>query len=372
MALQDSGRMTSTQDIAEIRKLFLKLCTVIGVRVSKLQLDSETRTMVLERNLAYIFDTLNDKRTVLRLAASKSLGLIVKRLGQELSLPVLDFLFSGLDSGSGWQRLIPSHMQSIQQRNESLEIPNLDDRHFISIDHQLWHGSTYSLAHVMLAQAIPDDLLIQVCHFISAALNFCKKSGQGTLVGEDVREAACLCVWVLVRKYNRGPHLDSFETQQDLATGNCLQGLVLEMIKAACLDPSNNVRRAASAALQETIGRHPSKVADSVELGRELSTIVDSQGVSSRQVAMLVTALKVSRLSHTYWRMIAMELCRWRGLMSEDLKTRRLAAKSLACIAVKTANDTKTVIQLLVDDLLLREDEGRRQGAYYICSFLRL
>ena len=87
---------------------------------------------------------------------------------------------------------------------------------------------------------------------------------------------------------------------------------------AASLDSAGNIRRGASAALQELIGRHP----DTIEQGISTVQVVDYHAVSLRARAMVEVSLAASKLSDIYWPVILEGLLSWRGVGSPDAQSR--------------------------------------------------
>lgn len=78
-------------------------------------------------------------------------------------------------------------------------------------------------------------------------------------------------------------------------TSSLLQSLATSLVVTATLDPSGNVRRAASAALQELVGRHP----DSIVAGIALVQAVDYHAVALRSRACLEVAARAAAAPYT-------------------------------------------------------------------------
>ena len=109
-----------------------------------------------------------------------------------------------------------------------------------------------------------------------------------------------------------------------------MHDLSLRLISLACLDPAGNIRRGASAALQEMVGRHP----DRISHGLKLVQIVDYYTVASRANAMLKVTSEVVRLPDRCFLDLVGGLVGWRGSASQNISDRRLAAQSIGYVSV--------------------------------------
>ena len=145
--------------------------------------------------------------------------------------------------------------------------------------------------------------------------------------------------------------------------------LSCELLVAATLDPSGNIRRGASAALQELIGRHP----DTVSQGIPLVQIVDYQAVSLRSRAILEVAVDAARLDQLYEQSIIIGLLGWRGVGSPDAPSRRYVASAMGLIATSGSQDKmETIIAKVCQNL--RTNRSRqveaRHGLLYSLAMI--
>lgn len=296
------------------------------------------------------FEELENPTTVVRYAAGKALGHVVSGQATSMSAEILDFLFSNLDQDwEEWRERMPHYHHGLNLGAD--DEMNMDLTTFSVPNHDLWHGHLLALAHMLMMRAVPSQFLARCCQSAIVALSFSQISPSGTLIGENVRDAACWCVWALARKYVDAEELWNGSTSY-------LQTLATELIQVACLDPTNNIRRAASAALQELIGRNPNKIS----FGLELSTIVDSAGVSAGSSGMLLTTPRVSRLSDQYWQVMLHWLTSWRGIAHKSIAIRRTAAQSIGIIAVKSAKHVSATLQRLTTAFHVAEEHITRHG----------
>jgi hypothetical protein len=116
-------------------------------------------------------------------------------------------------------------------------------------------------------------------------------------------------------------------------TDSILQVLGTELVTTASLDPAGNIRRGASAALQELIGRHP----DTVENGIWVVQAVDYHAVARRSRAMEEVAFNATKLSNQYAEALLDGILGWRGVGDVDVASRRVAGATFGTIAAELA-----------------------------------
>ncbi|CRK42033.1 hypothetical protein BN1708_016911, partial [Verticillium longisporum] len=159
------------------------------------------------------------------------------------------------------------------------------------------------------------EMLPAIIAALLLALAFEKRSTSGSSVGANVRDAACFGIWALARRYTTAELLavptgeTTSSSSSSSAPPSILQRLATELTVTASLDPAGNIRRGASAGLQELIGRHP----DTVDKGIWLVLTVDYHAVALRARALHEGALKAAKLSPVYGRALLRGLLDWRG-----------------------------------------------------------
>jgi tubulin-specific chaperone D len=140
-----------------------------------------------------------------------------------------------------------------------------------------------------------------------------------------------------------------------------IQVLAIELVCAACVDPSGNIRRAASAALQELTGRHPNTILQGISLVQ----VVDYHAVARRSRAMTDVSKGAAALGRIYWCALVNSLMSWRGIGSPDAESRRVAAAALGELSLQEPYITiKDVLQRLSEELsnVSRNDVEARHG----------
>ncbi|KAH8155742.1 uncharacterized protein LAJ45_00752 [Morchella importuna] len=186
-----------------------------------------------------------------------------------------------------------------------------------------WHGATLTLATFLRQRAVRStDVLERVVRSIIDSLHFEQRRATFAL-GGNVRDAACYAAWSLARSYTT----DELLAVGDIdGRGNVQQLLATELAVAGCLDPLGNIRRAASAALQELIGRHPNTIIEGIRVVQ----VVDYNAVALRRRSVVAVAEEIAALDVGYWDAIVGGIVEgWRGVGSSDLEGRKLSGLGL-------------------------------------------
>ena len=288
---------------------------------------------VLEDIINNLLAALADSDTPVRQAASKALSIITLSLDRSMAAEVSEAVIAGLEDDVLWDNVPEttadgSHVstgQTIRQRN------------LTAVNPIRWQGLVLTLSHLLFRKAPPITQLPAILNCLIIALSFEQRSPSGASLGSNVRDAACFGIWSLVRKYTTSElsavDLSVVPALETDAFGNTvLQMLGIELLTTAILDPSGNIRRGASAALQELIGRHP----DAVERGIEIVQVVDYRAVGLRSRALTEVSVKAARLGQCYWRAILASLMTWRGIGATDVESRRLSAEAIGLLVIST------------------------------------
>ncbi len=131
--------------------------------------------------------------------------------------------------------------------------------------HGAWHGACLCLAELGRRGLLLPSRLPQAVALVVRALAYDVVRGSCSL-GAHVRDAACYVGWSFARAYD--PAVLSAQ----------LPALASALLVTAATDREVNVRRAASAAFQENVGRQGSAVAH----GITLVTLADYFAVGNR------------------------------------------------------------------------------------------
>ena len=282
---------------------------------------------VLE-TINHLIDSLDDKDTLVRYAASKSLSILTAELGPDEAAQVVEEVLQGMEKDVLYYD--PATGKQVLNTETNCSNYFILRRNFSEVNAFRWHGLIMTLSQLLLHRSSPEHKLPHILTALISGLNFEQRSTAGALVGSNVRDAACLGIWALARQYTTQQllaiNLDANKYGQLLGRSvSTLQLLANELIITATLDPAGNIRRGASAALQELIGRHP----DTIDKGIEVVQVVDYHAVARRSKALTDVSFAASSLSSFYWSTILDGLLGWRGVDSPDILSRRDTALTI-------------------------------------------
>lgn len=351
------------------RKLTIKVLRSITLQAIYSHYNSDERASpghsasiietIFDQILEQMLEFLADKDAQVRYAASKALSVIAVKLEPSQAAQVVEIIIIALNQDVF---LGEDVFQGITFQSESEDmIVSMPRRHLTAVDPLQWHGLVLTLSHLIYRQSPTVDDLAEIINCLMLALDFEQRTSAGASIGTAVRDAACFGLWSLARRYTTNDlskvDVSHLYASDQSPKGSTLQIINNDIILAAVLDPAGNIRRGASAALQEMIGRHP----DHITKGIEVVQTVDYHAVALRSKAMLEVATNVSKLGGSYRRVIIKGLLGWRGLGSVDPQPRRLAAVTLGVLATsRTVSDTKTSLIQVQNKLI--DLPSRRSG----------
>lgn len=339
---------------ASARKLLIKVeraLAVAGMKSDSKTPDDSGPSLgedALEDIIDHLLTALEDKDTPVRLAASKGLSVIALELEPGMVEQIIDMID---------ERLYEDTLG--ENARTGADAPGNSMLNLGAVSASRWHGLILALSQLIFRGSMPPKhVLGKVMFSLTTALRFEQRSSLGNSVGTSVRDAACFGLWALARRYKtaeinscrpvRDPYHDGatistllVPAQQPRSTADVagsesnvdsestLQLLANQLVLAATLDAAGNIRRGASAALQEMIGRHP----EEIKSGIDLVQVVDYHGIALRSRAMTEIAISVSQVEPTYWHSILGGLLDWRGVRSGDVECRRNAAHAIGLLA---------------------------------------
>ncbi|RPB29328.1 hypothetical protein L211DRAFT_872114 [Terfezia boudieri ATCC MYA-4762] len=396
---------------AGVRKVAAKIYRWIGTLLLAGGMTENSQVVMVEDVIGRLLNFLGDRDTNVRFAASKSLGVLTSKLPEEMASEVVDAVVAGFDEDVLYetQEEILCDEKSVtsifgDDTQESTGTLEKKKQLLVSVSPEKWHGLTLTLATFLRQRAIkphtaivsedegegegeeeeegePTTPLFQlIIHRILTALTFDQRRTTFSL-GSNVRDAACYAAWALARSYYTKelltvPLPEQYSTYPDPAhvPPNIIQLLATNLIATACLDPLGNIRRAASAALQELVGRHPNVVDEGIKVVQT----VDYGAVSVRRRAVAEVARDAAGLDVGYWFGLARYgiVEGWRGVGSGEVDGRRIAASGLGALAIVRLPDETNAQHLERGRRLLgwllsraRKEAGKdvevRHGVYF-------
>ena len=383
---KQSPSSAGTNTSASARKLVIKVeraLAVLGMKIDSKAPDDLGPSLgegALDDIIDDLLTALEDKGTPVRLAASKGLSVIAVELEPSMVEQIIDMIDERLYDDTRWE-----------DASTGADAPGSPELNLGAVSALRWHGLILALSQLIFRGSMPPtSVLSKVIYSLTTALRFEQRSPLGNSVGTSVRDAACFGLWALARRYstveitsckpfrneNRNdaivsapqvsvnemysaptitgsqpitndsrdsatrlalqvpaqkPHFAAEVTGSEFTNNaeSTLQILANELVVAATLDVSGNIRRGASAALQEMIGRHP----DEIKNGIDLVQVVDYHGIALRSRAMTQIAISVSQVEPTYWHSTLRGLLDWRGIRSGDAQCRRTAAHAIGLLS---------------------------------------
>ncbi|KAI9852129.1 MAG: hypothetical protein M1838_001753 [Thelocarpon superellum] len=337
------------------RKLLIKVVRAVAIETLQSQptgpnaLSAEARAGILEEAIDYLLASLADKDTPVRYAASKALSLITAQLDEDMAAELVDAVVGSLAEDVLWldESTGRQYAPGDSSRPAGLKL----EQDLNAVNPLRWHGLTLTLAHLLFRRSPPAHQLPAILHALILALQFEQRSSTGGSIGTNIRDAACFGIWSLSRRYTSDElaHVSTStitSAPRRTRSVSIQQLLACELTAAACLDPVGNIRRGASAALQELIGRHP----DTVRAGIALVQVVDYHAVALRGRAIAEVAVHASQLDETYWHTLFDAILDWRGLGSSDAESRRTAAGGIGFLSavVSAGHSRSSVVSLMV------------------------
>ncbi|KAG8422632.1 hypothetical protein J3459_010198 [Metarhizium acridum] len=311
--------------LALVRKMILKVIRSVVVSLLRQNRQSMANTQMTETAIGYLLDSVSDNDTPVRLSASKALSIITLKLDPGMASQVIEAVLDSLNRNILWKKPV----------GDRAGIPT---RNLSAVNPLEWHGLMLTLSHLLYRRSPPAKQLSDIIHALLLGLSFEQRSTSGGSVGANVRDAACFGIWALARRYTTQelltvPTTSVFAAKAHPSSSSILQVLGTELVVTASLDPAGNIRRGASAALQELIGRHP----DTVEKGIEVVQTVDYHAVARRSRAVEEVATKVTKLSSQYGEALVDAVLGWRGIGDIDAQSRRVAGAAFGILTSELA-----------------------------------
>ena len=362
---------------ASARKLVIKSCRAITIKALQLSSSptfhnntSKLVEEVLEEVVQHLLVCLADKDTPVRLAASKALSIITTNLSPLMAGEIVEAIISTLKEKVLW----------VDDESGKLGTPIQDLRRsrgrrkpdFSVVNPLEWQGLILTLSQLLFRGLQPANQLPDVLNALLLAIGFEQRSSSGISSGTSIRDAACFGIWSLARRYttNELSAVDAskvYTARLEDCNHSIHQIIANELIVTASLDPSGNIRRGASAALQEMVGRH----SDTISKGINLVQVVDYHAVALRSRALQKVAIHAAELHSHYWCVVMDGLLGWRAIDNPDINSRRGAAKVIGLLS--TMNGSKGAVQTantILDTMsgLEKREVERRHGLLLAAS----
>ncbi|KAJ2757077.1 hypothetical protein GGI19_000318 [Coemansia pectinata] len=250
----------------------------------------------VETCIGVLLQRLHDKDTIVRWSAAKGIGRITERLPRSLAQEIVSAVVGMLQE----ETLVPA--------------TGLID---VSMTSEFsWHGSLLCLAELSRRGLLTPLALRETITWVLRGLTYEIQRGDYS-VGSNVRDAACYVMWSFARVSDAAAKSLFAEMSTILATA---------LVSVAVFDREPNVRRAASAAYQEHVGRH-----SAFPHGISVLQLADFFSVGNMHNAFVVASRRISEFTE-YREPLLRHLCTV-TIYHWDLKTRELAVEALRELA---------------------------------------
>lgn len=287
----------------------------------------------VETIIGKILEGLGNKDTNVRYTSSKALARIVSKLpSREFQQEVIGVILEVFDEDI---LIDPKNQRSVEQ-----------------VSSYKWHGTLLCLAEFLQRRLIdPEKHFEKLMEILNEALKFRQKRLTFAM-GTNVRDASCYVCWALFRSYK---NLDLVYADK----------LINELVCLSCFDREVNIRRAASAAIQEGIGRqYGTRDQKRMEKGIALIQAVDYFKIGLRTNSFLEVPkvlLDLGGYRDLLWTYVID-----RPLSSWDVEVRRLAARALVIVSSGKA-DEEIISRLFEEYKLLPKfcDADVKHGILY-------
>ncbi|KAG5368830.1 Tubulin-specific chaperone D [Yarrowia sp. C11] len=291
-------------------------------RLAQLQMSLATTEVPLEveQSVGFFLSQLSHPNTLVRYTTSKAIARICQKLPEDLVAEVVDAVLA-----------------EIGKENIS------------TADADKWHGVLLTLAEIIRRNLLPKNVIPRLYDILEISIPFEQRQLTYS-VGSHVRDASCYVCWSLFRTV-RGLTKD-------------VQPVISLLVKVACFDRQVNNRRAASAAVQEFVGRQGPVVMETAR-GIDLLTKLDYFRLGSRENSYLSVSHDMQELGFSDLSDYLVEHC----VTSWDPEIRRLGAESLGVL--NQSHESKNHVVSLLSQLDISETDVRH-GAMLALSELRI
>lgn len=245
---------------------------------------------VIDRYVALLIDALQDKDTVVRYSAAKGISRICSRLPNRFVEQIADEITG----------LFAINVANIMSPKEDLS----------NVSEFTWQGCCIALAELARRGLLSSENLGEKMPWIERSLLFDIRRGAHS-VGSAVRDSSCYVLWALARAHDAD------------ALRPFAQSISEKLVCVSLLDREISIRRAASAAFQECVGRL-NLFAHGIDVIRK----TDFYAVSVRRNAFLHCVPQVAE--HVEYRHAIIEHLLNTTIVHWDASMRELCALALA------------------------------------------
>lgn len=195
----------------------------------------------VEALISDLLELLPDSDSRVRWSASKALARISSSLPpsyvDQIVFTIVDMYSANVVTGAGAQSAPGSKAKLVE------DDPPVD---LSLVSSATWNGCNLCLASFLRSSLLTAAQISATLPWILRSLIFAQRKGTQK-IGTDVRDSACYFIWALARAYSG--------VSEALINQTAIEEIARLLVVVACTDEEVSVRRAASAAFQEWVGR---------------------------------------------------------------------------------------------------------------------
>ncbi|TIA70234.1 hypothetical protein E3P91_03202 [Wallemia ichthyophaga] len=289
--------LSRTVDKSSLNPLLRKYHVKLTARVSN---KLSTNIDRVEDTIGQLLDYLSDSDTIVRWSAAKHLSRLAGKLDEGGRRDILEAILSLYAYGTDVEDATTEAFATCD---------------YAQVSENTWHGTTLALAECVRNGIVPPYFIPNLIPAAVASLHFDLKKGAAS-VGSNSRDAAAYLFWAMARSV----------APQHLAS--IIDTVSVNLIQKALFDREVHIRRAASAAFQELVGR-----TNLVKYGIDVLRAVDFFVVGVRRTAFLDAAVEVCE--YDFYRNSIIPFVASNVLTHWDFDMRKLSSKFMGRVCEK-------------------------------------
>lgn len=259
---------------------------------------------IVETCLDTLLLCLQDESTHVRWSAAKGVARLTEKLPDEYRNDIINSIIDLFEEDTFDEpKLIRISDNLIYQEkyalmdisdfdgNSMFWIPSLDNVDTSQASEKVWHGACLTIAELIRRSLLSAYHLKRLSPWIQRALIFDQDKGSYK-VGSQVRDAACYICWALPRAY----------TPKMLPKG-MIRTIFPKLVSISLLDNEISIRRAASAAVQEIVGRYNGYIDSNnnepvIYNGIDIVQLADYFSIGQSLNCFIRLVVKISHFNH--------------------------------------------------------------------------
>ncbi|WFD43233.1 hypothetical protein MPSI1_001892 [Malassezia psittaci] len=316
-----------------------KLIGRLAMRILKCNRDDERVDDLVDMLLT----ALGHSDSGIRMSAAKGIARVASQVSASLRIQIVEALVDQLHENISLHQVPEGFLTDMNSDMfQSIIVDQLDSVDVYAVSDSVWHGVFLAIAECTRRALIPNQVLCRIMYWVHRGLLFEIPRGTGS-AGSNVRDACCYVLWAMAR-------VRDVKTLESFA-----HSIARRLITVSTLDRESTIRRAASAAFQEWVGR-----TSLMPHGIHILERTDFTAVGIRRRAYTVSAPSVAE--YIFYRRSLLNHLQSRCLVHWDADIRNLAAVAIQKIVALEPACLDSIVQTQVPSLNTM-DRDRVHGA---------